>query len=158
LQWGTKEEKATSRFIIQKSGDGANFYAIDSVKATGDSGMIHHYQYTDYHLINGINFYRLKMVGLDGSFKYSPVRSVSDTINNLIVSCYPNPVRTGILYISTSVNCESVRLSDISGRILQTVSTHGFLNVLRPGNIARGVYFVRVIMEGGEKTVKILVN
>ncbi|HZE84995.1 MAG TPA: T9SS type A sorting domain-containing protein, partial [Puia sp.] len=158
LQWGTKEEWYTSRYVIQKSSDGINFFNIDSVKAVGDSGTVDNYRYTDYHLFNGVNYYRLKITGLDRSFKYSVVRSISDTISRLVVSLYPNPVRTGILQISTSVNCTSIQLTDVSGRVLQTMATHGFLNTLYLRNIARGIYFVRVRTEGGEKVQKILVN
>ena len=158
LQWSTEEEMRTSRFIIQKGSDGALFSALDSVAATGDSNTVNHYRYTDPHLFNGVNYYRLKLLASDGSFKYSPVRSVSDTINNLVISLYPNPVQNGTLYISTSVNCQQVQLFDVSGRALQTVETHGYLNTLYLGNVARGIYLVKVWTDAGNLTQKIFVN
>ena len=107
----------TSRFVIEKSGDAIRFDALDSVRAVGDSATVNHYPYADNHLLNGTNYYRLRMVGRNGLFKYSPVRSVNDTINNVIIGIYPNPVQNGILYINTTVNCQSIRLMDVSGRI-----------------------------------------
>jgi hypothetical protein len=158
LQWSTEEEMRTSRFVIQKSSDGSLFSAIDSVKAIGDSNTVDHYRYTDGHLFNGTNYYRLKLVATDGSYKYSPVRSVNDTINNLVIDLYPNPVLNGTLYISTSVNCRMIQLYDVSGRALQTMGTHGYMNTMYVGGFARGVYIVKVWTDAGEATFKIFVN
>lgn len=158
LQWSTTQEKSTSRFVIQKSSDNVNFFSIDSVKAIGDSNAVTHYRFIDNHLLNGVTYYRLKMIGLDGRFKYSPIRSLNNTINNLVISLYPNPVQTGILYISTSVNCQSIQIFDVSGRVIKTVSTHGFLNMLYLGDIAKGIYFVSLQTDAGRRVQKILIK
>ena len=158
LQWSTMGEAATSRYVIQKSTDGTSFFAIDSVKAVGDSTEVNNYRYTDYHLLNGVNYYRLKMVATDETFKYSPIRSVNDTLNNLVISVYPNPVQSGLLYISTSANCESILLMDVSGRSVMQATGQGFLNVLPLGRLAKGIYFVRVKTDAGSQVKKVLVE
>lgn len=163
LQWSTTEEKNTSRFIIERSSDAISFKDIDSVKAIGDSNTINNYPYTDKHLLNGVNYYRLKMIGNDGHFKFSPVRSVNDTLSappnpdSLVVSIYPNPVITGTLSVSTPTDCREIRVTDVSGRIIQTVETHGLFNTLYLGPIAKGIYFVTILTDAGSTVRKVLV-
>jgi hypothetical protein len=159
LQWITAGESGTSRFVIQKSSDGVNFFPIDSVAAIGNGNTLNNsYRYTDYHLWSGANYYRLKMVDIDGHTKYSGIRSVNDTLNTLVISLYPNPVQTGTLYISSSVNCESIQVADISGRIIIRTATRGFLNVIPLGRVAKGIYFVTVQTEAGSQVKKVLVE
>ena len=158
LQWSTTGEMNTSRYIIEKSVDGISFPAIDSLKADGDSSNVNNYRYTDNHLWNGVNYYRLKLVALDGSFSYSSVRIIHDTLNSLVISIYPNPVQTGILYISSSANAESLQITDISGRVILKSVIHGFLNTIPLDRIAKGVYFVQVQTDAGMKVSKILVR
>jgi subtilase family protein/type IX secretion system substrate protein/immune inhibitor InhA-like protein len=158
LQWSTTGESNTSRYIIQKSTDGVNFFSIDSVKAVGDSDAVNNYRYTDYHLENGVNYYRLRMMIIDQSSKYSPVRTVNDTLNSLVISIYPNPVQTGLLYITTSANCESIQLTDVSGRTVLRSVTGGLLNTLNLGRLAKGIYFVTVRTSAGSQVKKVLVE
>jgi len=157
LQWSTTGEKNTSRYIIEKSVDGSGFLAIDSVVAVGDSSSVNNYRYTDHHLWNGVNYYRLRMISTNRQFKYSPVRTVNDTLSSVVISVYPNPVHTGILYISTSSNCENIMLTDASGRVVLRETAHGFLNTVQLPGIARGIYFVRVQTGEGTKVIKVFI-
>jgi hypothetical protein len=157
LQWSTTEEKSTRRFVIEKSTDAIAFRDIDSLAATGDSNTVSNYLYTDKQLVNGINYYRLKMVGNDGHFKYSPVRSVNDTLSASSVRLYPNPLVTGTLSVVTSVNCRQIRVTDVSGRLVQAIDAHGFFNTLFLGYLAKGVYFVNVLTDSGSTVQKVLV-
>ena len=159
LQWSTTEETTTSRYVLERRTDSTGFKALDSVAAKGNSGVTDHYQSTDKHLAPGNNFYRLRMIDQNGSYKYSPVRILSDTVTGLVISIYPNPLDAGSeLNISTSVNCQDISLIDVSGRIVRTLLTHGFLNTLSSGGLARGVYFISVGTDAGRKVQKILVK
>jgi hypothetical protein len=159
LQWNTVEETATSRYVIEKSRDSLHFFAIDSVNAVGNRDTVNAYSYTDNKLWAGMNYYRLKIVGANGQSIYSPVRMINGTAGGLMVTVYPNPVDPdGRLYITSSAGCERIQLIDVSGRIILSMSAHGFLNTLSPGGVARGVYFVRVDTDAGRKVVKVFVK
>jgi hypothetical protein len=73
LDWITASEKNSSYFSIEKSEDGINFSEIGIVNAQGTSNNIVYYKYDDDHF-NKSSYYRLKMVDLDGSYKYSDAR------------------------------------------------------------------------------------
>jgi len=159
LQWNTVEETATSRFVIEKSRDSLHFFAIDSVKAIGNRDTVNDYSYTDGKLWSGANYYRLKIVGAGGDFMYSPMRVVNDTTAGLVVTVYPNPVEPdGRLYVTSSANCERIQLVDASGRVILNTEAHGLLNIISPGGVARGVYFVRVDTDAGRKVIKVFVK
>jgi hypothetical protein len=158
LKWSTTYEASTSRYIVEKSSDSIHFSGIDSVKATGNNNTVNLYQSIDRILWKGVNYYRLRMEGLDGQFKYSSVRSINNLDGNLVINLYPNPTSHGSIYINTSINCRSIRVYDISGRLIKAATTSGFLHTLYLGNLARGVYLVSVETDTGKKVEKILVE
>lgn len=70
-----------------------NWRKIAFVQGSGNSNSFKYYSYRDNDILNGIYFYSLKQIDLDGSFKYSEPIEVE--INNLPdqidLFCYPNP-------------------------------------------------------------------
>lgn len=92
LLWSTENEINTKYFIVQRSKDAQAFDSIGSVNAASRSGR-NNYNFPDYHPLDGISYYRLKMVDIDGRFKYSPVVSVNRNDKNMSLEVYPNPVR-----------------------------------------------------------------
>ena len=67
-------------------------------------------------------YYRLRQVDYDGQFEYSPV--VVATIDHLeqdVISLYPNPNSTGLLFLnltSTSRHTQNIQIRDIAGRLV----------------------------------------
>ena len=61
----------TSHFNIERSTDGQHYAAIGNITAAGSGTG--NYSFTDANAVNGNNYYRLKMIDIDGAYKYSPV-------------------------------------------------------------------------------------
>ncbi len=156
LQWSISEGEGLADFIVQKSIDGINFSDIGSVKAYNDS--VGSYQFTDNNLLNGINYYRLKITDQDGNFQYSPIRNIVESGADFFVNIFPNPVSKGNLYINTSANCNSIQLSDASGRMIKEVNTLGLQNTFPMDGISKGVYMIIVNTDAGKKVQKIIVE
>lgn len=157
LQWSTANEKNVSRFVIQKSQDGALFADLDSLPAASDSSTTHFYHYTDTHLLPGVNYYRLRMTDVDGRFTWSPVRTINGT-DGVSISIYPNPVSDGNLYISSSVNVRQLRLTDVSGKILLQKKVQGLQQTLFVGTISRGIYLLSVDTDTGTTVQKVFIK
>ena len=157
LQWSTSDAAGMSRFIIEKSTDNLHYTALDSVTAAPDGSGVDNYQYTDTHLVHGVNYYRLRMVDQNGQYEYSPIRTI-DGSGAGGVTIYPNPVQNGNLYISSTVNTQLIRLMDVSGKTILQLETQGYLNTLPVGAIARGIYFVEVVTDTGSTMQKILIQ
>ncbi|MBS1601953.1 MAG: hypothetical protein JST42_04745, partial [Bacteroidetes bacterium] len=102
LKWQTVDETGTSKFVVQRSGDGRGFVPIGTVAATDLPGT-NSYSFTDRQRLNGDNFYRLQMTDLDGKSTYSPVIVVGSGGSAAGLSAYPNPAKeiASVLFGST---------------------------------------------------------
>ncbi len=98
LEWDIAEDVTMDYYEVQKSTDGENFETIETVSAR-QSEQGSEYSSLDVNPEIGNNFYRIKMVDLDGSFIYSDIREESFDININEVIVYPNPT-DGILFLS----------------------------------------------------------
>jgi ELWxxDGT repeat protein len=102
LNWSTSSEINSGHFKIQRSGDGIHFTDLGQIAASGNSSIEKKYRYDDanaYQARSEILFYRLKIVDMDGKYKYSNILSVKlkGGINELKV--YPNPVHNQLSII-----------------------------------------------------------
>jgi hypothetical protein len=93
LNWETKTEKNSDKFVIERKASGTNWESIGSVKAAVLSNSPKNYSYTDTKLQSGKYQYRLKMVDNDGSFSYSSVEAAEVAIPKdfAVSQNYPNP-------------------------------------------------------------------
>jgi len=88
LEWKVNEAINTSHFEIERT-DNSDFTKIGRVESINDLGILE-YEFTDIQPLDGLNYYRLKQVDIDGEFKYSPIRSLNfDSRQSIVV--YPNP-------------------------------------------------------------------
>ena len=106
VKWQTSQEINTSHFNVERSTDGQRFLSIGSVVAAGNSSSLRKYSFTDQQPLPGTYYYRVKMVDIDGSYKYSDVvRIIFDATQN--ISVYPNPVIfIATISVTTVVNAE----------------------------------------------------
>ncbi|MCE7043152.1 SdrD B-like domain-containing protein, partial [Dyadobacter sp. CY312] len=74
LHWTTTEEVNSDSFEIQRSADAKSWNAIGQVKAKENNVGLVNYRFDDMQPNLGANYYRLKMIDLDGSFAYSSIR------------------------------------------------------------------------------------
>ena len=77
LKWSTSSEINSKYFELQKSEDGVSFTTFAQVNAAGNTNLIQNYSANDYHPENGYNFYRLKIIDLDGTLSYSNIIAVN---------------------------------------------------------------------------------
>jgi hypothetical protein len=87
---------------------------------------------------------------------YSPtLRLDENTISGLNV--YPNPVKDGVLYITTDANAErTVTVFDVVGKqVLNTTTSESAINV---ANLNSGVYLVQITEEGKTATKKLVIR
>ncbi len=94
LLWSTENEINTRNFEVERSTDGTIFAAIGNVNAKNAAGK-NEYSLVDNNPVNGVSFYRLKIVDRDGSFKYSNVISVNIK-KQTELKLFPNPVRDNL--------------------------------------------------------------
>ncbi|MBI1226523.1 MAG: T9SS type A sorting domain-containing protein [Bacteroidetes bacterium] len=97
LTWKTASEINASHFEIERSVDGVDWFFVGKTTAAGQSSAEQNYSLVDEKVYDGspisLFYYRLKMVDFDGSFEYSPMRSVQfgNEGKGAIGQAFPNP-------------------------------------------------------------------
>ncbi|MEO0895718.1 MAG: LamG-like jellyroll fold domain-containing protein [Bacteroidota bacterium] len=165
LTWVSTTELNTSHFTIERSTDGLLFQPLGRVEAVGGDNVPTFYDYIDPKPEFGINYYRLKMVDLDGTHTYSDIKSIN--LNGDVLWAYPNPVKLGeeikVDMALSNSNSGRLEIYDLSGRSVyrQDVSlTDGKGGIgLDSGILEPGGYLILLIGSKGEKLVrKIMVS
>ena len=86
LTWSTGSENNNDYFEIESTNEGVNFYPITRINGGGNSNTKIDYEYDDYDIDNGVNYYRLKQTDYDGKYQYSDIISIDNRIRPKIVS------------------------------------------------------------------------
>ncbi len=155
LQWTTEQEVNSSYFEVERSGDGVNYKAIGQVNGTVNSSVAKNYSLVDAKPVNGMNYYRLKMMDKDGEFSYSLVRTINEAVS-FVASIYPNPVQNNLnLSFSSDKAMEvQVEVVDNEGKVVATqemgVAAGVSIQGMNVGGLSSGVYYVRVVGSEGE--------
>jgi hypothetical protein len=147
--WQTANEANVKQYVVQHSVSGMSFKDIGRVALSNSATPNNHYTFNHVNAPYGRNYYRLKVLDNDGSFKYSQVRLV--TIDNkTVINVYPNPV-IDILNIVVSNGDgkpSNVKLMDMYGQQLWSSRVNGTAQVNMKA-WARGTYILQV-NEGDE--------
>lgn len=91
LIWSTASESNSEQFDIEKSKTGQEFEKIGQIAAAGNSNSLLHYTFIDEKSLTGFNYYRLKMIDKDATFRYSNTVVISDGDAQSKAKIYPNP-------------------------------------------------------------------
>lgn len=122
IDWTTLTESNNKFFVVERSKDGFNFEIIATVPGAGNSTSTLNYEVIDDNPLSGINYYRLKQVDFNNSYKDSKIISVKTFMAENDLNVYPNPINGDEFSISLS-GLESnervlVVLTDVLGNIL----------------------------------------
>jgi hypothetical protein len=90
LRWDALNEQSLSHYVIERSGDATNWSDIGTVQAIGQPNASQSYQSYDNAPLGGINYYRLRLIDLNGALSYSNQVEVLFTSNEW-VNVSPNP-------------------------------------------------------------------
>lgn len=153
LQWRTENEINTSHFEIERSANGRNFIHIDNVTATGRS--INSYSGIDDAPLNGINYYRLKMVDKDGTFTYSETIKINFAVNNF-VAVIPNPA-SDFIVVANAEQYKTLRLVDINGKEVRRFEKN-INNRYNVTGISKGIYLLQLLTDDTMEVKKIIIE
>ncbi|MBL7741959.1 MAG: T9SS type A sorting domain-containing protein [Chitinophagaceae bacterium] len=163
LNWATAREINTAKFIIQRSADNGNTWNnIGTVNANGNSNFNQQYAFRDLYP-SSKNWYRLKIVDIDGEYSYSKVVILTtEKAEAAYYTLYPNPARNFINVTTTSGQYRkaAIQLLDNTGRVLTTQSF--VLNNTSPAIISvshykTGLYYLVITDEQQSVKQKIII-
>jgi hypothetical protein len=158
LHWTTATEINSDYFGVEKSLNGIDFYPIGEVNAAGNSLVEMHYEFFDDDPSIGMNYYRLKMMDIDGIYEYSntiAIRVDGDGVPAFVV--YPNPVSSALNFSINSIDDQKifVEITDIPGKKLfnRSFDLHSGQNTftIDISNLAAAPYFIYYFNNAGNK-------
>lgn len=165
LDWSTAMEQKNARFDILRSNDSKTWKTIASVKGHGTTNLVSNYQVYDENPLNGINYYQLKQVDLDGNFYLSAIRAITLTqVVKSIINITPNPTHGSINFIATSkFSNVAAALSTMTGNVLYkeliSVLNANSLTKLKIQKLpAPGVYILTLKAAGLSEAHKVIIN
>jgi hypothetical protein len=152
LQWSTATQQNSKYFSVERSQDGANWNSIGQIAAAGNNQTLLQYNYVDQEPLTGTNYYRLQEVADDGSSVYSEIRSVNFAAAAIEVSYYPNPTHDRVT-ISGNNTLQSIMLTTLDGRILQTANGFASGQSLDLSRYPSGIYILFMRTADGQSQV-----
>jgi len=139
LNWITQNEVNVDRFEVQHSINGNDFNNIGSVKAKNSNGE-NKYQFLDTKPRQGTNYYRLKMIDKDGSFKYSGIVAIKLAEAVKQIYAYPNPANTE-LWIDVAKKA-TLNLVDATGKLVRKFNVEPGSNNMHAADLSNGIYYL----------------
>ncbi|MDI9364893.1 MAG: T9SS type A sorting domain-containing protein [Flavobacterium sp.] len=157
INWETSNETNFDYFGVEKSFDAKNFTEIARVASTKASNGST-YQYADINKTLATQFYRLKMVDNDGTFKHSSVVAVNAK-PSISLALYPNPVTNAIILSHPkAIAGAAVTITSIDGKILSTknVQIGATQTSIDATKFVKGNYVVSFVNDGVASTTQLV--
>ncbi len=153
LNWSTAQEDNSDYFLVERSQDGQHFAAIGQVGAAHNSDLTTHYSLVDPSPASGNNYYRLKLVNMDGTSGYTGIVVVNFNASAQVVVVYPNPAHGSFQLLFKNMQAGTYGLTLLNGagqtimakNIQASSATSYSETVSLSPNLAAGAYLVRIV-------------
>lgn len=156
LSWTTQTEDGTAHFTVERSADAETFVPIGQVPAAGHSLAHLDYSFIDNAPLPGTNYYRLRVVHLDGTVQTSPTASAIHDGTGAVLRVVPNPANDHLTVLLPGAPATTVhyRLATAQGRVLR----HGTATLgpdddrirLQVADLPEGLYLLHVEDANGQ--------
>lgn len=148
LTWQTESETNNAYFTIEHSLDGRIFESIAKIEGAGMSTSMQNYSYQHKKIVNGINYYRLKQTGFDGTFEYSNIITLKNKEREVVI--YPNPVQDILsIDIHEEAATKAIRIFNGQGRLIKTIQEEQ-VNI-DVADLHRGLYLLFIEFKDGRQ-------
>lgn len=119
LKWLCLSEKDNDHFEIERGLDAEHFVGIGEVNGAGTSYERTKYQFVDSAPLDGLNYYRLKLVDDLGNASYTQIQSIYFESKDIDLEVYPNPASNSLqLKTDQLVDAVDLRIFDATGKVL----------------------------------------
>lgn len=159
LKWLVTMEQNLQFYEVERRLESENqFVKVGTKNAEGFAA----YSLTDHNNFTGNSYYRLKMINLDGSFKYSNTVLVGGNPNTPTISVYPNP-SIGIFNLTCNHFESNIEISviDVLGRTVfeKTIEpTQNQTIAIDLQNEAKGFYTLKIKSNATEINQKMIID
>jgi len=159
LQWQVDREAGFRQYDVETGTDGQHFIHAGTVPATNSAA----YRFLHTNPANGINYYRLKMVDIDGHYSYSPVVSCLFNLESYTARVLDNPFRQSLVMQIDAMENTAIKLqvTDATGKLLlqkdiSLAKGRNTITLPAANAWAGGIYLVTINGSGRAATLKLL--
>ncbi len=154
LDWKVNCTSPSITMELERSSDSRTFKTITSIVAT-QARCSQPFDYTDASPLKGTNYYRLKMIDIDGKATYSPIVAIINSSTGAeLVGIYPTVVQDEA-FVSVAASRSTkmqLNITDMSGRIIKTinqaVASGSSLISINTATLSTGVYNITGMLDG----------
>ncbi|THU37121.1 hypothetical protein FAM09_19410 [Niastella caeni] len=157
LHWKTSHEENLNRFEIERSRDGVHFETIGMVFPWEDANHID-YAFSDKSATAGINYYRLKMIDHNTTYKYSNLLTFFLETPGVHVAIAPNPIIDKICVQLKGLpeNTYRIELHNVTGQKFVEKSIHitryrQTEYLMRTVSMTPGIYYLTVFEKNNKR-------
>ncbi len=156
LNWATYSEFENETYVIERSANGSNFEAIDELNGAGTTIEYLSYEYQDENPMNGVNYYRLRMIDFAGESTFSPVTTIEFESLDAEIKLFPNPVVDYVSINFSQSTSASVTIYNLSGQIIRQMSTSNYDNklIIETNDLESGQYFINIQTSNNQMITK----
>lgn len=170
LNWQTAGEVNSSYFDVERSDDGQFFFSMGKVLANKNTSAVASYSFADAKAASrgGNIFYRLKMVDIDGSSKYSNTISIKPNAKPFAISnIYPTIIKAGdrinVETVSDKNKVLEIAVIDELGKVysrqsLNLTSGENNFKIAMPSSLPQGMIFVKFNTDNFQQTESLIVR
>lgn len=157
LRWKTTDENNLDKFIIERSVDGISYSTAGEVLPVNNANG-NTYEFRDNSTGNSVkSFYRLRILDLDRTVKYSSIISIGKNGQSATLNIYPNPV-TDNLQISSSSPVRKFEVITVTGKVLLTGNNVNLTRPVSVNTLPKGTYMLKVYTESAVIVRKFIKN
>lgn len=151
LQWATITETNNRYFTIERSQDGLVWESLMNVAGAENSSTMKEYSASDENPHEGISYYRLKQVDINGMYSYGPIKDIVFEKKENAILVYPNPAREQV-FISVPLENTDITTTVYSstGKLLLQLNSNKNEQQLDLKGLTPGTY--TVLVNAGEIT------
>ena len=160
LTWVTNSEINCQGFDIERMLDNeTDFVKIGWVDGQGTTINSTYYEELDDNNFEGISYYRLKQMNLDGTYSYSEIKAVEGIQAESIIRIFPNPT-SDILNIDLTSKATYVKIKiyDSKGALVldaqQEINNNDLIQIHHLDRWADGVYLLRLTTDSNQVYIR----
>jgi hypothetical protein len=167
VEWSVENEIDITKYEVERSTDGVNFFKINSVPALTKNSNAKSYRFLDIDVSKGNIFYRIVSYNVNGKIEYSVIVNVNITNSIRGISIYPNPAsggKFGISFNNMEKGIYQLKLINSLGQVIishQLNYTGGTITEIfsQKSKLNTGIYHVKIIEpDRNLSTIKLIVQ
>jgi hypothetical protein len=165
IEWSNLTERDLTKYLVERSANGRDFYSISEYAPKSNQNDRADYTSFDAAPLQGANFYRIKVLEVNGKIIYSKTLRVETGVKQAGFTVYPNPVKgnqvtvalTGVKQGQYNVRMINATGQDVFNKAIVNQST-GVTQTLQLPTVKPGVYTMLISGEAYQHSQLIIIQ